>query len=126
MPNESTSSVRRIAVVIDADDVDALRAFWVEALGYAPYAGSGQYRSALPADGGEGPKLIFQAVPEGRPAGKNRLHIDIEVGEAMESECDRLIGLGATRLGDPLAEAGTEWIVMADPEANEFCLVHHH
>jgi catechol 2,3-dioxygenase-like lactoylglutathione lyase family enzyme len=119
-------SSRRIAVVIDAADVDALRSFWVEALGYEPYAGVGQYRSAVPADGADGPKLLFQEVAEPRAPGKNRLHVDIEVGDQIEAECARLIGLGATRRSDPIAEAGTEWIVMADPEGNEFCLVRHH
>ncbi len=118
-------SSRRIAVVIDADDVDALRQFWVAALGYEAFAEFEQYRSAVPAGGVDGPKFIFQKVPEGRPAGKNRLHVDIEVGEAMEAECARLLALGATRLSEPITEAGTDWIVMADPEGNEFCLVHH-
>jgi predicted enzyme related to lactoylglutathione lyase len=115
---------RRIAVVIDAADVDALRRFWVAALGYESFAEFEQYRSAMPVDG-DGPKFIFQQVPEGRPAGKNRLHIDIEVGDEIESECARLVALGASRLSDPIAEAGTDWIVMSDPEGNEFCLVHH-
>ena len=117
---------RKIAVVIDAADVDALRAFWVAALRYEPYAAFEQYRSAVPADGADGPKLLFQQVAEPRLAAKNRLHIDIAVGDELEAECTRLIGLGATRLSQPIAEAGTEWIVMADPEGNEFCLVHHH
>jgi hypothetical protein len=116
---------RRIAVVIDADDVDALRAFWVAALRYEAFAGFEQYRSAVPAGGADGPKFIFQQVPEGRAPGKNRLHIDIEVGDAIEEECARLVALGARRLSGPIAEAGTDWIVMADPEGNEFCLVHH-
>ena len=78
-----------------------------------------------PAGGAPGPKFIFQQVPEGRAAGKNRLHVDIEVGDDLDSECDRLVGLGARRVSDRIAEAGTDWIVMADPEGNEFCLVHH-
>ena len=118
-------TVRPIHVVIDADDVDALRDFWVAALGYESFGDFEQYRSAVPADSGDGPKFIFQQVPEGRPAGKNRLHVDIEVGDDLDSECDRLVGLGAKRLSDRIAEAGTDWIVMADPEGNEFCLVHH-
>src|SRR5262245_37585401 len=116
---------RPVHVVIDADDVDALRDFWVAALGYEPFGQFEQYRSARPPEGVSGPQLSFQKVPEGRAAGKNRLHIDIEVGDALDSECERLVGLGATRRSDRIAEAGTEWIVMADPEDNEFCLVHH-
>ncbi len=116
---------RPVHVVIDAHDVDALRDFWVEALGYEGFGAFEQYRSAVPPAGAPGPKFIFQQVPESRSGAKNRLHIDIEVGDDLWTECDRLIGLGATRLSDEIVEAGTRWIVMADPEQNEFCLVHH-
>lgn len=118
-------TVRQIHVVLDADDVDALRAFWIDALGYEEFGEFEQYRSAVPADGAAGPKFIFQQVPEGRSASKNRLHIDIEVGDDLHAECERLVALGATRVSDEIVDAGTRWIVMADPERNEFCLVHH-
>ena len=117
--------VRPIHVVIDADDVDALCDFWIAALGYERFGSFEQYRSARPPGGAPGTKFIFQQVPEGRTPGKNRLHVDIEVGDDLEAECARLIGLGATRLSDEIVDAGTRWIVMADPERNEFCLVHH-
>jgi glyoxalase superfamily protein len=116
---------RPIHVVIDADDVDSLRDFWVAALGYERFGAFEQYRSAVPAGNLPGPKFIFQQVPEGRSAGKDRLHVDIEVGDDMLAECERLVALGAMRLSEPIAEAGTDWIVMADIEGNEFCLVHH-
>jgi predicted enzyme related to lactoylglutathione lyase len=118
-------TVRPIHVVLDAADVDALRAFWIEALGYEESGEFEQYRSAVPAGGADGPKFIFQQVPEGRTASKNRLHIDIEVGDDLYAECERLVALGATRLSEEIVDAGTRWIVMADPEQNEFCLVHH-
>jgi predicted enzyme related to lactoylglutathione lyase len=118
-------ALRPIHIVVDADDVDALRDFWIEALGYEEFGAFEQYRSAVPAGGAPGPKFIFQKVPEGRAAGKNRLHIDIEVGDDLHAECDRLIALGATRVSDEIVDAGTRWIVMTDPERNEFCLVHH-
>jgi predicted enzyme related to lactoylglutathione lyase len=116
---------RPVHIVIDADDVDAVCDFWVAALGYERFGAFEQYRSAIPADAGPGPKFIFQQVREGRAAGKNRLHVDIEVGDELHAECERIVALGATRLSGTIAEAGTEWIVMADIEGNEFCLVHH-
>lgn len=118
-------TVRPIHIVIDAADVDAVRDFWVAALGYEAFGEFEQYRSAVPGEGATGPKLVFQQVADPRQPAKNRLHIDIEVGDEMESECERLLALGASRLSDRMAEAGTDWIVMADPEGNEFCLVHH-
>jgi predicted enzyme related to lactoylglutathione lyase len=117
--------LRPIHVVIDAHDVDALCDFWIAALGYERSGEFEQYRSAVPAGGGAGPKFIFQGVPEDRSPGKNRLHLDIEVGDDLLVECDRLVALGATRVSDEFVDAGTRWIVMTDPEHNEFCLVHH-
>lgn len=114
---------RQVAIVIDAADVDALRSFWVAAIGYEEFGRFEQYRSAMPPAGATGPKLIFQQVDEPRPSGKNRLHLDIVVGDEVDAEAARLAALGARRLTDVVAEAGTEWIVMADPEGNEFCLV---
>ena len=118
-------TLRPFHVVLDADDVDTLRDFWIDALGYEKFGEFEQYRSAVPAGGAAGPKFIFQKVPEGRSPGKNRLHIDIEVGDDLHGECERLIALGATRVSEEIVGAGTRWIVMADPERNEFCLVHH-
>ena len=111
--------------MLDADDVDALCDFWIAALGYVKFGEFEQYRSAVPADGAPGPKFVFQQVPERRSPGKNRLHIDIEVGDDLRAVCERLIALGAARVSDEIVDAGTRWIVMADPERNEFCLVHH-
>src|SRR4029078_10792546 len=88
---------RPVHIVIDADDVDGVCDFWVAALGYERFGTFEQYRSAIPANGAPGPKFIFQQVPEGRAAGKNRLHVDIEVGDELHSECERLLALGATR-----------------------------
>lgn len=89
-------------------------------------------RSAVEDPDGVGPRLFFQQVPEDKIV-KNRLHIDVRAapglaGEermaALERECARLVGLGATRLHRhepaPPMEAGH--LVLADPEGNEFCL----
>lgn len=90
-------ALRPIHVVIDADDVDALRDFWIEALGYEEFGAFEQYRSAIPAGGASGPKFIFQKVPEGRTSGKNRLHIDIEVGARRMRSVDRTWSHGRQR-----------------------------
>ncbi|WP_433890344.1 VOC family protein [Streptomyces sp. CA-111067] len=89
-------------------------------------------RSAVEDPDGHGPRLFFQQVPEGKTA-KNRLHLDVRAapgleGEermaALEAECERLVALGAARVrrfeADPPMSAG--FIVMTDPEGNEFCL----
>ncbi len=89
-------------------------------------------RSAIEDPGGHGPRLFFQQVPEDKAA-KNRIHLDVRAapglqGEermaAMEAECARLVALGATRLrrDEPEPPMSAGFIVMADPEGNEFCL----
>lgn len=76
--------------------------------------------------------MFFQQVPEDKVA-KNRVHLDVRaapglVGEermaALETECDRLVALGAKRVrrDEPAPPMSAGFIVMTDPEGNEFCL----
>ncbi|MGS2809116.1 VOC family protein [Nocardia sp. MW-W600-9] len=89
-------------------------------------------RSAIEDPEGHGPRVFFQQVPEGKTA-KNRVHLDVRVAPglqgdermaALEAECERLVALGATRLRrfEPEPPMSFGFIVMADPEGNEFCL----
>jgi predicted enzyme related to lactoylglutathione lyase len=72
-------------------------------------------------EAGDGPKFVLQRVPEPKHL-KNRMHLDLWVAD-IEVEARRLSELGARRQSaDPLEEIGSRWIVMADPEGNEFCL----
>jgi hypothetical protein len=114
--------LQRIDVAIDCVNADALAEFWCEALGYDTFGSVGQYLSIVPPEGFTGPKLLFQQVTDDVPPSKNRLHLDLIVGDAIETEVERLCALGAIRLSEPITEAGTTWTTMADPEGNEFCL----
>ncbi|MGW3765434.1 VOC family protein, partial [Streptomyces sp. NPDC005131] len=68
------------------------------------------------------PTVLLQHVPEPKQ-GKNRMHLDLDFGtENLASEVDRLERLGAARLSEELSEHGFRWIVVADPEGNEFCV----
>ncbi|NUK01669.1 VOC family protein [Streptomyces lunaelactis] len=70
---------------------------------------------------GLGRRILFQRVPEGKSA-KNRLHLDLHVGENnREAEVARLEGLGARVLYQADEPVGV-WTTMADPEGNEFCV----
>jgi hypothetical protein len=60
------------------------------------------------------PSLFFQRVPEPKTA-KNRMHLDLA---AQEGESERLLSLGAS-----VVERHPEWVVLADPEGDEFCLM---
>jgi hypothetical protein len=89
-------------------------------------------RSAIEDPDGDGPRVFFQRVPEGKVA-KNRVHLDLRAAPALdgdarmaalEVECDRLVRLGATRVRryDPEPPLGAGHIVLQDPEGNEFGL----
>ncbi|WP_020390771.1 VOC family protein [Kribbella catacumbae] len=89
-------------------------------------------RSALEDPDGDGPRLFFQQVPEDKVA-KNRVHLDVRAAPglqgdermaALEAECDRLVALGAKRgrRHEPEPPMSLGFIVMTDPEGNEFCL----
>lgn len=88
--------------------------------------------SALEDPEGIGPRLFFQQVPEGKTV-KNRVHLDVRTAShlhgdermaALEERCAQLVALGGTRLGrhEPDGSMSIGFIVMADPEGNEFCL----
>ena len=88
--------------------------------------------SALQDPQARGPRIFFQRVPEGKVA-KNRLHLDLRAAPglkgddrlaALEAECERLVALGATRVQrfEPEPYLSDGFIVMQDPEGNEFCL----
>ena len=66
---------------------------------------------------GVGPRLFFQRVPESKVV-KNRVHVDLRCA-ALDAETARLVELGAS-VANPLGEH--EWVTLADPEGNEFCL----
>ncbi|HWD23951.1 MAG TPA: VOC family protein [Acidimicrobiales bacterium] len=113
---------RYVNVVFDCADADRLAEFWIEALDYVPDRAVANFRSIVPRDPTRGcPKIVFHIVPEPKH-GKNRVHIDIKADD-VEAEASRLSHLGATRLtAGKVQEHGQEWIVMQDPEGNEFCV----
>jgi catechol 2,3-dioxygenase-like lactoylglutathione lyase family enzyme len=150
-PAPSTHTTREVQVTFDCGDPDGLCRFWVEVLGYqlqppppgfetwdafldsvgVPVEQRNERSAAVPLEGA-GPRLFFQRVPEGKTA-KNRVHLDVRAAPglendermaALETEAERLVALGATRLRrfEPGTELSAGFIVMTDPEGNEFCL----
>lgn len=115
-----TGSAPTIGLVLDCQDPLALAEFWAPALGYVAVGVAGAYVMLYP-DGRAGPKLLLQQVPEAKSV-KNRMHLDIDAVD-IEAEALRLEALGARRVADdPVHEHDTNWILMADPEGNEFCV----
>jgi predicted enzyme related to lactoylglutathione lyase len=111
---------RHFGLVLDCADPEPLAKFWSEALGYANVGTAGSYVALYPRHG-NGPKLLLQRVTEPKTS-KNRMHLDMETPD-IEREAKRLIELGAQRVNDnPCSEHGSTWILMTDPEGNEFCI----
>jgi hypothetical protein len=79
---------------------------------------------------GARPRLLFQKVPEGKTA-KNRMHLDVNSGagvtdpgerrRVVRARADELVGLGASEVREQ-DENGEHWVVLQDPEGNEFCV----
>jgi len=139
-----------IQVTVDCADPDRLATFWAAALGYEKqrppegYATWPEFlaaigvpreewssRSAIIDPAGAGPRLYFQRVPEPKTA-KNRVHLDVNAGGPRETPPDerrrrvdaaaeRLVAAGGTKVGI-FEEHGDRWVVMRDPEGNEFCV----
>jgi len=109
-----------IGLVLDATDPEALSRFWAEALGLRRLGAAGAY-VLLSSPSGALPKLLLQRVGEAKLT-KNRMHLDIETRD-VDAEVERLERIGARRLDPhPRAEHGSRWVVMTDPEGNEFCV----
>ncbi|WP_248579786.1 VOC family protein [Nocardioides sp. InS609-2] len=111
-------------LVIDSHDPDLLAGFWQEALGWrrthdTPDEVALEPPAGSPQDGVT-PDLLFVRVP-GDKAGKNRLHLDLRP-EDRDAEVARVESLGATRT-DVGQDSSVSWVVMADPEGNEFCVL---
>lgn len=142
------ASVKKIQVTFDCAEPERVGRFWCEVLGYVMppppegFASWEDFGRTLPPEqqdsawacvdpAGEGPRLYFQRVPEGKVA-KNRVHLDVRAGTGLvgeerlavlEAECARLVALGAVRVRLLPADDGNEsCIVMQDVEGNEFCL----
>ena len=117
--------VSRIAQwTLDVQDVDVMARFWSEALGYrAVRDDDGRSIHLHPPEGaGRLALTVWLQASAGPKVGKNRDHPDLACQGGGEAEADRLVALGATRIdvGQP-ADAG--FIVLADPEGNEFCVL---
>ncbi|BDX30797.1 hypothetical protein TUM20985_13440 [Mycobacterium antarcticum] len=103
-------------VCIDAADVHALGQWWSDALGWpAETTDDGDVQLRATA----GPNLLFLAVPEGKTI-KNRIHFDFTPDD-QQAEVDRLVGLGARHVD--VGQGEQSWVVLADPEGNEFCVL---
>ncbi|MEU4161117.1 VOC family protein [Actinoplanes sp. NPDC026670] len=105
-------------VVVDSEDPARLARWWAEALGYV-IVHEAPDEVEIRRTPAEMPGLLFTPVTEVKK-GKNRLHLDLRPDD-QEAEVERLVGMGA-RYAD-IGQGDVGWVVLADPEGNEFCVL---
>ena len=111
-------------VTFDCHDARLVAEFWGAVTGYTleeMHDPGNHYWVASPPDDAW-PRLVFVTVPE-QKAVKNRVHLDIVPRDRDQAgEVDRLVELGATLVDDRRTLSPGGWVVLADPEGNEFCV----
>ena len=111
-------------LAIDSEDPDKLADFWCRALGYEvtyrSEEGETEREVAIESPDRKGWRILFVEVHDERKV-KNRLHLDLRPDD-QEAEVSRLEELGAKRV-DIGQSPEVTWVVMADPEGNEFCIL---
>ena len=113
-------SLRIECLTIDCGDLQLVASFWERALGYRrTYEDDTEVALSAPEESRANDLLLLR-VPD-QKQGKNRLHLDLRPDD-QSAEVQRLESLGATRVD--IGQGGDEsWVVMADPENNEFCVL---
>ncbi|MGW5617296.1 VOC family protein [Streptomyces sp. NPDC003877] len=109
------------AVVVECGDPRAMVGFWGEAIDWTVHELTDD-RALLRSVKGVGPYLEFRRTPEDEVVW-NRFHLDVmsDPVEDQAREVARLEGLGATRVD--VGQGDVSWVVLADPEGNEFCVL---
>ena len=105
-------------IVVDAEDPARLARWWAEALGYR-IVHEAPDEVEIRRTPEELPGILFTTVPDAKTV-KNRLHIDLRPDD-QESEVERLVDMGARPVD--IGQHDVSWVVLADPEGNEFCVL---
>ncbi|HEV2451750.1 MAG TPA: VOC family protein [Streptosporangiaceae bacterium] len=113
--------VRLHHIVVDAHDLPRLARFWAQALGWKILS-EREREIVIGTDENAPIGMCFMPVTDTKTV-KNRVHLDLTSAAGdRDREIERLLALGARRVD--IGQTGTEsWIVLADPEGNEFCVV---
>ncbi|MDP9822223.1 VOC family protein [Nocardioides massiliensis] len=113
-----------VQTTIDVQDVERMAAFWSQALGYAIVRNEGGSCHLVPPQDApiETPTIWLQPSA-GPKTTKNRTHLDLRPANGdVDAEAERLLSLGASHV-DVGQSAEDPFVVLADPEGNEFCIL---
>jgi hypothetical protein len=107
-------------VTIDARDPQSLARWWAEALAYDVVEEEPDEIAVCPPGGAAGTTLLFVDSADAKTV-KNRIHLDLRPDD-RDAEVDRLVAMGARHVD--IGQTGEEtWVVLADPEGNELCIL---
>jgi predicted enzyme related to lactoylglutathione lyase len=112
-------ALRIDTITIDSRDPKRLAEFWSQALGYKAAYEEGDDVAIEKPDDEHAAAILFQVVPEQKVV-KNRVHFDLAPDD-QAAEVQRLKKLGAKEVD--IGQRDVSWVVMADPEGNEFCVL---
>jgi Glyoxalase-like domain len=111
-------------ITFDSRDPFAQATWWAQvtggSVGADDFPGDPE-ASVEPPEGSGAARLLFERVPEPKPV-KNRVHLDLIPDTTREEEVARLLALGATQGDDHRRPDGSGWVILTDPEGNEFCV----
>jgi predicted enzyme related to lactoylglutathione lyase len=113
--------VRIGSVVIRVDDLERQAAFWGAALGYEARGMDDDFVLLRPKDGAAGPNVSLDRVRSAVQV-PPRIHLDL-YAEDQAAEVTRLVALGATEVHWAKRPADADYVILADPEGNRFCVV---
>ncbi|MDP2623933.1 MAG: VOC family protein [Actinomycetota bacterium] len=113
--------IRVGSIVIRVDDLPRQVAFWSAALDYVPRQGDDDDFALLRPRDGVGPNLSLDLV-RSEVHLPPRIHLDL-YAEDQAVEVQRLIALGATEVHWDKRPADADYVILADPEGNRFCVI---
>jgi hypothetical protein len=121
-------TVRIRTITFDCENPYLLAGFWSQVTGYREDPGNSNHpedpEGLLIAPDGSA-SLLFVRVPEAKRV-KNRVHLDLAPADSSpgsrDGEVQRILGLGGSLVDDRRRQDGKGWVVLADPEGNEFCV----
>ena len=110
-------------VTFDCSDAASVAQFWSEVTqwSFSKQEMPGNTFWVVSVPGGDGPRLVFVNVPEPKTV-KNRVHLDLVPNGSQAEELARIESLGGRAIDDRRQATPGGWVVMADPEGNEFDL----
>ncbi len=114
-------TVRLYQIVVDSHDATRLARWWAQVLGYdVLYETASEVIIGIAPD--RYPGVVFVPVGDAKTS-KNRLHLDLDPDD-FDAEVARIVGLGATPVD--VGQGDVPWVVLADIEGNEFCVLTPH